>query len=81
MALAFVYSRWFATSTIIGATTPEPLKETTTPHAVALTEEAVAATDANPCTDPESPGKIYDELCSEITWLCGRWLTYRELFC
>lgn len=35
----------------------------------------------------ESPSKvpaqfiaIYDELRSEITWLHGRWLTYRELF-
>jgi hypothetical protein len=36
-------------------------------------------------SDPHSkiPGQfrdIYDELRSEITWMHGRWLTYRELF-
>ena len=35
---------------------------------------------ANPSNVPVQFIAIYDELRSEITWLHGRWLTYRELF-
>lgn len=46
MALAFVYSRWFTASTIIGATTLAQLKENIDAAAIALTDEVVAAIDA-----------------------------------
>lgn len=35
---------------------------------------------ASPSKIPAQFIAIYDELRSEITWLHGRWLTYRELF-
>ncbi|NEP62591.1 MAG: NADP(H)-dependent aldo-keto reductase [Symploca sp. SIO2G7] len=46
MALAFVRSRWFVTSTIIGATTMEQLQENLGSVEVNLDEEALAAIDA-----------------------------------
>jgi len=46
MALAFVRSRWFVASTIIGATTLDQLKEDIGSVAVELTPEMLAAIDA-----------------------------------
>jgi aryl-alcohol dehydrogenase-like predicted oxidoreductase len=46
MALAFVYSRWFTASTIIGATTLEQLKENIDAESITLPDEVVAAVDA-----------------------------------
>jgi len=46
MALAFVRSRWFTTSTIIGATTPEQLKENLESSAVVLTDEVLEKIEA-----------------------------------
>jgi len=43
MALAFVRSRWFAASTIIGATTMEQLRENIASAAVSLDEEVIKA--------------------------------------
>jgi len=38
------------------------------------------STTTNQSKIPPAIIQIYDELRSEITWLHGRWLTYRELF-
>jgi hypothetical protein len=38
------------------------------------------STTATPSKVPSAIAPVYDELRSEITWLHGRWLTYRELF-
>ena len=46
LALAFVRSRWFVTSTILGATTLEQLEENLGSIEVALTPELLAAIDA-----------------------------------
>ncbi|NMG60708.1 NADP(H)-dependent aldo-keto reductase, partial [Geitlerinema sp. P-1104] len=46
MALAFVRSRWFVASTIIGATTLDQLKEDIGSVAVELTPDMLAAIDA-----------------------------------
>lgn len=46
MALAFVYSRGFTASTIIGATTLEQLKENIDADVITLQDEVVAAIDA-----------------------------------
>ena len=46
LALAFVYSRWFVTSTIIGATTLVQLDENLGAHALPLAPAVLAAIDA-----------------------------------
>jgi aryl-alcohol dehydrogenase (NADP+) len=46
MALAFVRSRWFVASTIIGATTLDQLKEDIGSVAVELTPDMLTAIDA-----------------------------------
>jgi aryl-alcohol dehydrogenase-like predicted oxidoreductase len=46
LALAFVRSRWFLVSNIIGATTPEQLKENIDSADVTLAPEVLAAIDA-----------------------------------
>jgi aryl-alcohol dehydrogenase-like predicted oxidoreductase len=46
LALAFVYSRWFVASTIIGATTMPQLQENLAAYAVKLSPEVLAAIDA-----------------------------------
>jgi aryl-alcohol dehydrogenase-like predicted oxidoreductase len=55
MALAFVYSRWFTASTIIGATTLEQLKENIDAATVTLPEHVVSAIDAIHARNP-NPG-------------------------
>ncbi len=38
------------------------------------------STSVTPSNVPSAIAKIYDELRFEITWLHGRWLTFREIF-
>ena len=46
LALAWCYSRWFVTSTIIGATNLQQLEENIRATDVKLTEEVIAAINA-----------------------------------
>lgn len=46
LALAFVYSRWFVASTIIGATTPAQLEENLAAYELKLSPDVLAAIDA-----------------------------------
>jgi aryl-alcohol dehydrogenase-like predicted oxidoreductase len=52
MALAFVHSRRFLTSTIIGATTPEQLQSNLDTEGMALSDEVLAAIDAIHADNP-----------------------------